>query len=445
MANAQNTQKTTPKDAGAAFVLESKGTWLHAGYHLTSSTVAPAILTLPYAMANLGWIPGLIYLSLVAAVSFYAYCLLSAVLERMEDEGNRFIRFRDLSKHLLGSRWTSSLVVPIQFIVCFATVVASILPGGQSIKGIYILYHPNGGMKLYQFMMIFGAVTLIICQIPSFHALRHINLLSILLCLGYSFCAVAGSIIAGHSKDHHPASYTVVGAPVQKMFQAFSSISIISATYGNAVIAEIQATLAPPVRGKMMKGLCLCYCVVLFTFFPVAASGYWAFGNNAAGNIFNSMVTPGGLLLIPRWLFSLSNLFIIMQLLAVAMIYMQPMFEVLEGRTADVDKGRFSIRNVLPRFFARSVFVILATFLAALLPFFGDIVAFIGAIGYTPLDYVLPMLFHILVFKPSTKSVSFWLNSIILLTYCVVTVLGSVACLHAIVHDANTYKLFANV
>ncbi|KAI3989668.1 hypothetical protein MKX01_036277, partial [Papaver californicum] len=49
-------------------------------------------------------------------------------------------------------------------------------------------------MKLYHFVIIFGGLLLILAQIPSFHSLRHINLISLVLCLAYSTCATAGSI-----------------------------------------------------------------------------------------------------------------------------------------------------------------------------------------------------------------------------------------------------------
>eukprot|EP00249_Psilotum_nudum_P004633 c18135_g1_i2 orf=321-1706(-) len=433
------------ENAGAAFVLESKGTWLHAGYHLTSSTASPALLSLPYAMAGLGWVPGLVALGMGATISFYSYCLLSSVLEEMERRGHRFIRFRDLSTHILGTNWTSLLVTPLQFTVCFVTVVASILPGGQSIKAIYVLYGSNGSMKLYECIIIFGSVVLIVSQLPSFHSLRHINFISILLCLGYSLCAVCGSVIAGHSKQHQPASHAVLGSSTDKLFMVFNSLSIMSTTYGNAVIAEIQATIAPPVKGKMIKGLCLCYSIVLSTFFSVAVSGYLSFGNGAAGIIFNNMVPVNGISFVPRWLYLIANIFIILQLLAVAVIYMQPTFEVLEGKTADIEMARFSFRNFLPRLIARSCFVIIATILAAMLPFFGDINAVVGALGYTPLDFVFPILFHMIVFKPSLTMLTFWLNCVIIPVFTIVTLLGCLSSFRQIVLDAHTYKIFANI
>eukprot|EP00249_Psilotum_nudum_P002968 c16271_g1_i1 orf=808-1602(-) len=231
-----------PTDVAATIVLESKGTWLHAGYHLTSATAGPALLSLPYAMTLLGWGPGLLSLLLAAAVSFYSYCQLSLVLAHLERQGKRFIRFRDLADHVLGSKWSLYVVAPLQFVICFVTVIGCVLVGGVSMKGIYKVYDTSHTLKLYEFIIMFGCITALLAQLPSFHSLRHINFLSLVLCFGYSFCATCGSVIAGYSEKAPAKDYSVTGTEVHKIFGVFGSLAIIANTYGNAVIAEIQHT-----------------------------------------------------------------------------------------------------------------------------------------------------------------------------------------------------------
>ena len=82
--------------------LKFAGTWVHAGYHLTTAIAGPSLLTLPYAFTFLGWLPGLITLTIGGSVSSYAYYLLSTVLEHCAAEGNRYYRFRELSDHVIG-------------------------------------------------------------------------------------------------------------------------------------------------------------------------------------------------------------------------------------------------------------------------------------------------------------------------------------------------------
>ncbi|EXC74155.1 hypothetical protein L484_000300 [Morus notabilis] len=99
---AQHTHPQRELDAGALFVLKSKGSWVHCGYHLTTSIVAPALLSLPYAFTFLGWAAGIFCLVIGALVTFYSYNLISLVLEHHAQLGRRHLRFRDMAHDILG-------------------------------------------------------------------------------------------------------------------------------------------------------------------------------------------------------------------------------------------------------------------------------------------------------------------------------------------------------
>ncbi|KAL5583150.1 hypothetical protein UlMin_015592 [Ulmus minor] len=256
-------------------------------------------------------------------------------------------------------------------------------------------------MKLYEFVIIFGCFMLILAQIPSFHSLRHINLISIILCLAYSACAAAGSIYIGKSSKGPEKNYSLNGDIENCIFGVFNAIAIIPTTYGNDIILEIQ--------GKMFKGQCVCSTVVTLTFFRVAISSYWAFGNKADGLVLGNFLDEGKAL-IPKWFIFMINIFTILQLIAIGVVYLQPTNEVLERTFVDPSQKEFPSCNVIPRVIARLLSVIIATTMAAMVPFFGDINSVIGAFGFMPLDFILPVVFYKLTFKPSTRGPIFWIN-----------------------------------
>nr|CAD1818085.1 unnamed protein product [Ananas comosus var. bracteatus] len=250
---------------------------------------------------------------------------------------------------------------PIQFLVCFGAVVGSTLLAGQSMKSIYLIAKPEGPIKLYVFVIIFGTLMLVLAQLPSFHSLRHVNLVSLLLCLAIVSVPLPDPYMryVRHTKRAPVKDYSLVGSTQDRVFGVFNAIAIIATTYGNGIIPEIQATAAAPVKGKMFKGLCLCYTIVVCTFFGVAISGYWAFGNQAAGTILSNFAADGGATdLIPKWLFTITNVFTLLQLSAVGVVYLQPTNEVLEGLFANPTEGQHSARNVVPRLIFRSLSVI---------------------------------------------------------------------------------------
>ncbi|KAG5131898.1 hypothetical protein JHK84_038295 [Glycine max] len=454
----QNASQQHRRDAGTLFVLKSKGSWIHCGYHLTTSIVSPSLLSLPYALTFLGWKAGIFCLVIGAFVSFYSFNLMSLVLEHHAYLGNRHLLYRDMARDILGQitpelmcrcymegpRWGRYFVGPIQFAVCYNNEVLCALLGGQCMKAIYLLSNPNGNMKLYEFVVIFGCFMLMLAQMPSFHSLRHINLVSSVMCLSYSACATAASIYIGNSSNAPEKDYSLKGDTTNRLFGIFNAIPIIATTYGSGIIPEIQATLAPPVKGKMLKSLCVCFVVVLFSFFTVAISGYWAFGNQAEGLIFSSFV-DNNKPLAPKWLIYMPNICTIAQLTANGVEYLQPTNVILEQIFGDPEIPEFSPRNVIPRLISRSLAVITATIIAAMLPFFGDMNSLIGAFGYMPLDFILPMIFFNMTFKPSKRSSIFWLNVIIVIAFSALAAMATISTVRQIVLDAKTYQLFADL
>ncbi|KAL2937581.1 GABA transporter 1 [Bienertia sinuspersici] len=333
-------------DAGALVVLQSKGSWLHCSYHLTTSIVAPPLLSIPYAFVFLGWTGGLFCLSAGALVTFYSYNLLSMVLEHNAQLGRRQLR----------PRWGKYFVGPIQFAVCYGGVVATCLLGGQCIKAIYLLTYSDGTIELCHFVIAFGGLMLILAQAPSFHSLRHINLISLIMCLSYSACAAAGSIYIATNKG-----------------------------------------LSSPHVGKTTERSTVDYSLV----------------ENTRDRIFG--------------------------------VYLQPTNEVLESKLGDPKCKPLSARNMIPRIIGRSIFVALATLIAAMFPFFGDIMGIIGAFGFLPLDFALPVIFYNVTFKPSKRTIIFWVNFLIMVVFSILVVVGSVAAIRQVVVDARFYRLFANL
>ncbi|KAJ8451152.1 hypothetical protein Cgig2_026961 [Carnegiea gigantea] len=405
-------------DAGAQFVLESKGQWWHAGYHLTTAIVGPIILTLPYVFRGLGWGLGFFCLTMMGIVTFYAYYLMSLVLEHCEKQGRRHIRFRELASDVLGSDWMFYFVIAVQTAINTGISIASIVLAGECLEITYSSIMPNGTLKLYHFIAMVTVVMIALSQFPSFHSLRHINLVSLLLSLGYTFLIVAACIHAATSKNAPPRDYSLESSQAARVFNAFTSTSIIAAIFGNGILPEIQATLAPPATGKMLKGLFLCYSVIFITFYSAAVSGYYTFGNKSNSNILQSLLPHKGSALAPTWIL------------------------ILSMKSADTKRGIFSKRNLIPRLILRTTYMIFCGLFAAMLPFFGDINSVIGAIGFIPLDFILPMLLYNMAYKPSKSSITYWINISIIVIFTGVGLLGTFSSIRKLILDAKEFKIF---
>ncbi|KAH9775185.1 putative GABA transporter 2 [Citrus sinensis] len=396
-------------DAGAAFVLESKGEWWHAGFHLTTAIVGPTILTLPYVFRGLGWGLGFTCLTVMGFVTFYSYYLMSKVLDHCEKAGRRHIRFRELAADVLGSGWMFYFVIFIQTAINTGVGIGAILLAGEC-------------LQLDTFMD---------CTNPCSHPKLALDCLLSFFLLGFS-------------KNAPPKDYSLESSKSARIFSGFTSISIIAAIFGNGILPEIQATLAPPATGKMVKGLLMCYSVIFVTFYSAAVSGYWAFGNESNSNILKSLMPDNGPSLAPTSVIGLAVVFVLLQLFAIGLVYSQVAFEIMEKKSADVKQGLFSKRNLIPRLILRTLYMMFCGFMAAMLPFFGDINGVVGAIGFIPLDFILPMLLYNMTHKPPKTSIIYWTNISIMAVFTGAGFMGAFSSTRKLILDANKFKLFSS-
>lgn len=125
-------------------------------------------------------------------------------------------------------------------------------------------------------------------------------------------------------------------------------------------------------------------------------------------------------------------------------VYSQVAFEIMEKKSADVKQGMFSKRNLIPRIILRTLYMIFCGFMAAMLPFFGDINGVVGAIGFIPLDFILPMLLYNMTFKPPKSSLIFWINITIMVVFTGAGLMGTFSSTRKLILDANKFKLFSS-
>jgi hypothetical protein len=107
-------------------------------------------------------------------------------------------------------------------------------------------------------------------------------------------------------------------------------------------------------------------------------------------------------------------------------------------------QGPFSLRNALSRLGVTTVYTVIVTLIAAAVPFFGDFVALCGAIGFTPLDFIIPIIAYLKVRNPKNRFL--WVVYVtIIVLYTIVAILGSIGAIQFINRDTARYKFFGNL
>jgi len=125
-------------------------------------------------------------------------------------------------------------------------------------------------------------------------------------------------------------------------------------------------------------------------------------------------------------------------------VYSQVAYEIMEKNSADVAHGRFSRRNLAPRVALRTAYVAVCALVAAALPFFGDIVGVVGAVGFIPLDFILPVVMYNTALAPPRRSPVYLANVAIMVVFTGVGVIGAVASVRKLALDAGKFKLFSD-
>lgn len=216
--------------------------------------------------------------------------------------------------------------------------------------------------------------------------------------------------------------------------------------------------------------------------------GYAAFGNDAPGN----MLTGFGFY-EPFWLIDLANIFIVIHLVGayqvlisfsrslrdspalpclknhvydlligpslfvmMGQVLAQPIFKKIESLAIErwpnssFVKAEYPIRigsktvlclNSL-RLVGRTTFVMLITLIAMAMPFFNDIIALLGALGFWPLSVYFPIQMHINQHKIKQRSFKWFMLQLLNLSCLLVSLAAAVASVQGISEALRTSKLF---
>ncbi|XP_059660404.1 GABA transporter 1-like [Cornus florida] len=415
----------------------AKGTWKHAAFHVATTIATPAAYApLPFAVASLGWYLGVTSLVAGTLATWYS-SLLIASLWRWN--GKKQTTYRHLAGSIYGS-WGFWSIAFFQQVASLGNNIAIQIAAGSSLKAVYKYYHKDGSLTLQHFIIIFGAFELFLSQLPNIHSLRWVNALCTLSTIGFAGTTIGVTIYNGKKIDRKSVSYSLQGSSSSKMFKAFSALGTIAFSFGDAMLPEIQSTVKEPAKKNMYKGVSVAYSIIVSTYWQLAFFGFWAFGTDVQPYIVASLTTPA-------WTTVMANLFAVIQISGCYQIYCRPTYAYFEERMpSDKTNSQFLLQTRLIRLMFTSIYIVLITLVAAAMPFFGDFVAICGAIGFTPLDFVFPVLAQIKAGRtPRNKIMRYSLLSLnitIAAWFSVVAVLGCIGAVKFIVDDVETYKFF---
>ncbi|XP_024980291.1 amino acid permease 6-like [Cynara cardunculus var. scolymus] len=441
------------------------GTLMSASAHIITTVVGSGVLSLSWCFAQLGWITGIVLLVAFAIITWFT-CLLLADCYRSPDPvtGTRNYNYMQAVKANLGgvsyrfcglSQYGTQVGGTIGYTITSAISMAAIKRSNCFHKH----GHDTGCHTLNNsYLLMFGAMEIVLSQIPNFHKLSLISIVATIMSFSYSSIGIALSIAKIAGGAHSKTSLT--GIPVgqnmtsmDKMWNSFSAIGDVAFAYAfSLVLLEIQDTLksSPPENKVMKRASTIGIATSTVLYMLCGALGYAAFGNDASGNY----LTGFGFY-EPFWLVDIGNLCVVVHLLGAYQVIIQPFFAFVESWShSKWPESRFITKEYnfigiyrinLFRLSWRTVYVILATLVAMIFPFFNSFLGLIGAGTYWPMTVYFPIEMHISKAKIERNSFTWIWLKILSFTCLIVAVLAAAGSIRGLVVSVSTFKLFHSV
>ncbi|XP_058775399.1 lysine histidine transporter-like 6 [Vicia villosa] len=408
--------------------------WWYSTFHTVTAMIGAGVLSLPYAMAYLGWIPGTLMLLLSWSLTLNTMWQMIQLHECVP--GTRFDRYVDLGKHAFGPKLGPWIVLPQQLIVQIGCDIVYMVIGGKCLKKFMEIACTNcTQLKQSYWILIFGSIHFFLSQLPNFNSVASVSLAAAVMSLSYSTIAWVACLSRGRIENvSYSYKQTSTSDLIFRIFNALGQISFAFA--GHAVALEIQATIPStpekPSRIPMLKGAIGAYIINSICYFPVAFVGYWAFGRDVDDNVLMSLERPA-------WLIASANLMVFVHVVGSYQVYAMPVFDLIE--TMMIKSWNFPPGLPL-RLVARSSFVAFTLIIGVTFPFFGDLLGFFGGFGFAPTSYFLPSIMWLIIKKPKRFSINWFINWAAICIGVCIMLASTVGGFRNIIADASTYKFY---
>ncbi|KAI4389490.1 hypothetical protein MLD38_001712 [Melastoma candidum] len=443
------------------------GTWLTACAHLITAVLGSGVLSLAWAVAQLGWIAGPAVIFLFSAINYCTSVLLCDCYRSPDPvTGTRNYTYGGAVKNILGGRkhrllewaqYTTMVGISIGFTITASLSMVAVEKSN--------CFHKNGhegdcSSSEYWYIAAFALIEIILSQIPRFHNLTGLSVIASTMSFIYAFTGLGLAIARVASGDGGTTSLTGVGladgvSASEKVWRTFSSIGNIAFSFGFCVIlVEIQDTLkSSPPENKTMKKACAMGGVVITLFYGACGMiGYAAFGNKAPGNL----LTGFGFY-EPFWLVDLANICVAIHIIGSYQVLAHPLFSAFErwcsnkwpesklvnsGHAVGIPKFGIIHINYL-RLTCRTTYVIVMALVAMIFPFFNAVLGLIGVISFWPLAVYFPIDMYIV--RTGMPPWCMTWTCLKLLTWVVLAacLLGAAGSFHELIEGVQKYKPFA--
>ncbi|KAL8553449.1 hypothetical protein ACS0TY_001948 [Phlomoides rotata] len=431
---------------------------LTASAHIITAVIGSGVLSLAWAMAQLGWIAGLVAILGFSVITWFTSMLLADCYRSAD--GTRNYVYKDAVKSHLGginvqlcalAQYSNLVGVSIGYSITTAISMVAV----KKAHCFHIHGHKANCMTSNNpYIILFGAIQIVLSQIPNFHKLSAISFIAAIMSFAYSTIGIILSIARIASGAH--AKTSIGGIPMSdsytkldKMWNIFAALGNIAFAYAfSVVLIEIQDTIKSGVpENKVMKNATYIAIGVSTLFYMLCGVlGYAAFGHDAPGNFLTGFGFYD-----PFWVIQIANLCIAIHLFGAYQVFCQPIFAAVEKRVNEKWGGNKFISSEyrcvcfnlnLFRLIWRSCYVVFTTTLAMIFPFFNDFVGLVGAISFWPLTVFFPVEMYIARKNVRRFSLTWIGLRVLVILYLAISIMSAAGSIRGLAKSLKHFRPF---
>lgn len=466
-------------------VIDHTGSWLKAAASICSTTTLPPLLALPSALAALQWPAGIPILLFCSIGTFYCLWLLVQVTEAEILQGKRYDTYPGLAVAITGKKYWGTVVLILQVSFNWGTGVAATIMSASFINNIFVIKCTEScnemGVATWTLVAAGAATTLVL--LPDFSNRNLLIITSGSFTFIYSTIAIVLSFL---NNKHDQARFDLTGSTETIFFNALNALGVMYFLYGDTEYPELQSYLKPDenrsTAKSMSRGMYSAFSVVIPMLALVGVSGYWGFGNAVSPILFSADWKP-------VWLVDAAVVMCIVQLLFSIQMFGQPIYQKVEpfimkkfpkckwmqhrieleyevgdmevdiyGHTllspsrkryydaalpGEMRKKIIIVPSYLLMTIQRLLYMASIALVAVIFNFFLAFIGVIGAIGITPLTFLFPLAFHMIVHKENMSTFSKYFHSALFVLYLLGGILALIGAFYNIVVSFGSFKLVA--
>nr|KYP38409.1 Amino acid permease 2 [Cajanus cajan] len=238
--------------------LKRTGNVWTASSHIITAVIGSGVLSLAWAIAQLGWIAGPAVMFLFSLVTFYTSSLLAQCYRTGEtNSGKRNYTYMDAVRSILGGANVTFCGI-FQYLNLLGIVIGYTIAASISMMAIKRsnCFHQSGGknpchMSSNKYMIIFGICEIFLSQIPDFDQIWWLSTVAAIMSFTYSTIGLSLGIAKVAEIKLNIQSLSRTNEKRTEIFHELTKDFVVTAS--NKIVEQAQPNSADDKQFKMYK------------------------------------------------------------------------------------------------------------------------------------------------------------------------------------------------